>query len=353
MPNVSHTREDLKALQAKPLDEKIQISTARIIEWYEYWHGQAYVSFSGGKDSTVLLDLVRKIYPDVPAVFSDTGLEFPELREFVLTTSNLRVVQPTMNFVEVIKRYGYPIVTKSVSSRVHRFRHAKTQNGFVQKIFDGTYTKNGTQPSQYNIPQWKFLLDADFRISDKCCEVMKKSLMHRYEKETGRHPYIGVMAFESRNRRANWLKYGCNAFDRKGFVQSTPMAFWQEQDILQYIQRYRLRCASVYGELVEFPTGKLQFTGCKRTGCVFCGYGCHLEKEPNRFQHLAITHPNLYDYCMRGGKFDEQGMWIPDKGLGMAKVLDYINVKWWNTDEQRDTYRTAYQAKEKEHENMD
>ena len=76
---MSHTAEDLRALQAKTLEEKIQISTARIIEWYEHWNGQVYVSFSGGKDSTVLLDLVRRVYPDVPAVFSDTGLEFPEI----------------------------------------------------------------------------------------------------------------------------------------------------------------------------------------------------------------------------------------------------------------------------------
>lgn len=81
-----------------------------------------------------------------------------------------------------------------------------------------------------------------------------------------------------------------------------------------------------------------------------CGFGCHLEKEPNRFQALAKTHPQLYDYCMRGGKYDEStDMWIPDKGLGMAKVLDYINVKWWNDGDEvkRDEYRAKYKEKEK------
>ena len=81
---------------------------------------------------------------------------------------------------------------------------------------------------------------------------------------------------------------------------------------------------------------------------MFCGYGCHLEKEPNRFQTFAKTHPQLYDYCMRGGKYDDSGMWIPDKGLGMAKVLDYINVKWWNDGDEakRDEYREKYKEKE-------
>lgn len=101
---MSHTAEDLRALQAKTLEEKIQISTARIIEWYENWEGQVYVSFSGGKDSTVLLDLVRKIYPDVPAVFADTGLEYPEIREFVKGYDNVVWVKPKMTFSEVLTK---------------------------------------------------------------------------------------------------------------------------------------------------------------------------------------------------------------------------------------------------------
>ena len=79
---MSHTKEDLKELQSKSLEEKIQISTARIIEWYEHWDGKVYISNSGGVDSTVLSDLVHRVYPDVPDVYCDTGLEYPELRDF-------------------------------------------------------------------------------------------------------------------------------------------------------------------------------------------------------------------------------------------------------------------------------
>ena len=113
---MSHTKEDLKELQSKSLEEKIQISTARIIEWYEHWDGKVYVSFSGGKDSTVLLDLVRRVYPDVPAVFSDTGLEFPEIREFVKSFDNIDWLKPKKNFVQIITEYGYPIVSKEQSA---------------------------------------------------------------------------------------------------------------------------------------------------------------------------------------------------------------------------------------------
>lgn len=94
----------LKYLQSLPLEEKIQKSVARIIEWYEAWGGQVAVSFSGGKDSTVLLNLVRKIYPEVPACFSDTGLEFPEIREFVKSIDNVIWVKPKLTFAQVIEK---------------------------------------------------------------------------------------------------------------------------------------------------------------------------------------------------------------------------------------------------------
>lgn len=347
---MSHTVDNLRELQSKSLEEKIQISTARIIEWYEAWEGQVYVSFSGGKDSTVLLDLVRRVYPDVPAVFSDTGLEFPELREFVKTFDNVEWVKPKITFTEIIGKYGYPIISKAVSKRCHDVMTNKTGNSYALAMFNNCYKplKNG-KPSRFNILHWKFLLDADFRISNQCCDIMKKAPLHLYEK-CGRKPFIGVQTNESVQRRNNWLKNGCNAFNNKLQI-STPIAFWTEQDILRYIKKYNLPYAPVYGELKE-SNGILYFTNYKRTGCVFCGYGCHLEKEPNRFQTLCNTHPQLYDYCMRGGKYDESGKWVPDKGLGMAKVLDFINVKWWNDGDEakRDEYRAKYKEKEREHE---
>lgn len=154
---------------------------------------------------------------------------------------------------------------------------------------------------------------------------MKKRPIKQYYHAHNLHPMTGVMTEESERREKDWKAYGCNAFNLKDPI-STPIAFWTEQDVLRYIQKYNLPYASVYGKLVE-EEGKLRFTKYNRTGCVFCGYGCHLEKEPNRFQLMKQTHPQLYDFCMRGGKFNENGRWVPDKGLGMAPVLEYIGVK--------------------------
>ena len=100
---------ELKQKQSLPLEAKIAMTLRRIREWYEYWDGNVYVSFSGGKDSTVLLHLVRQYYPDVPAVFSDTGLEFPEIREFVKTVPNVTWLRPALTFKKVIEKHGYVI----------------------------------------------------------------------------------------------------------------------------------------------------------------------------------------------------------------------------------------------------
>ena len=340
---MSHTKEDLKELQSKSLEEKIQISTARIIEWYEHWDGKVYVSFSGGKDSTVLLDLVRRVYPDVPAVFSDTGLEFPEIREFVKSVDNVVWLKPKTSFALTLTKEGFPIISKDVSMNL---KYAQKAREWAIKRFEGLNTDGSKSSFKQRYKKYKPLINADFLISDKCCDIMKKEPIKKYEKENKRYPYIGNMAEESIRRTSAWLQTGCNAFNSVRPI-STPMVFWTEQDVLTYIKKYNLPYASVYGKLKE-KDGILYFTNYKRTGCVFCGYGCHLEKEPNRFQTLAKTHPQLYDYCMRGGKYDETGKWVPDKGLGMAKVLDYINVKWWNDGDEakRDEYRTKYKEKE-------
>lgn len=182
------------------------------------------------------------------------------------------------------------------------------------------------EKSMYSQEHWQFLLDSDFKISNKCCYHMKKSPIKRWQKKNGKYPIVATMTEESRMRKSAWLKTGCNAFEGNS-IMSKPMSFWREQDVLQYIDIMGLEVAPVYGNLL-YGGGKYYFDGCQRTGCVFCGFGCHLEKEPNRFQQLKQTHPKLYDYCMNGGEYDEDGWWVPSKdGLGMKRVLDFIKVK--------------------------
>lgn len=114
-----HVISDLWQMQSLPLEAKIRMTKYRIRQWVEYYgEDGVYVSFSGGKDSTVLLDLVRQMYSNVTAVFVDTGLEYPEIREFVKTFSNVVWLKPKKNFKQVITEYGYPFISKEVSDKV-------------------------------------------------------------------------------------------------------------------------------------------------------------------------------------------------------------------------------------------
>ena len=304
---MKYTKEDLKKMQSWPLERKIRVTQTRIIEWYQHFEGKVYVSFSGGKDSTVLLDLARRIYPDIEAVFVDTGLEYPEIREFVKSFENVTWLRPKTPFPEVIKQQGYPIVSKEQSQYIREARTTKSDKLRNLRL-------NGDEKGRFKISEkWKFLIDAPFAISEKCCDVMKKKPFHIYERETGNKPIIGVMASESMLRLNKWVKEGCNAFDTKK-PKSAPLSFWTEQDILLYLKTFDISYCSVYGDIVKDSNGRLITTGENRTGCMFCMFGVHLEKNPNRFQRMAVTHPKQYDYCINK--------------LGCGKVLDYIGVDY-------------------------
>jgi 3'-phosphoadenosine 5'-phosphosulfate sulfotransferase (PAPS reductase)/FAD synthetase len=317
---------ELEQRQALPLEAKIVHSQLRIMEWYEHWGGQVYVSFSGGKDSTVLLDLVRQLYPDVPAVFSDTGLEYPEIKAHVKSFDNVAVVRPRMSFRQVLNTYGYPIVSKSVSRFVNDVQHSSERNRAVVNLrLTGYNQAGGYCPTLMLSQKWRFLVDAPFKVSDYCCDVMKKGPVNKYQRESGRAAIIGLLASESDRRTRNYKEHGCNVFEAK-HPQSRPLAIWTEQDILRYIKERSLPLASVYGEIAEGLTG-LYTTGEHRTGCIFCGFGIQFDPTPNRFQRMAVTHPKLYDYC------------INDLGLGM--VMDYIGVDYKPLPEQMGLFEAA------------
>lgn len=189
---------------------------------------------------------------------------------------------------------------------------------YAARQFNGTYINpHNDELSPYNCEKWKFLTEAPFKISHRCCQVMKKNPAHNFEKTSGLKPIIGTMAEEGRLRKSQWILTGCNSFDNNN-PSSKPLSFWKKNDVLEYIVKNELPYPSVYGEIYQDENGKYYTTGRDRTGCIFCGFGCHLEKEPNRFQQLKETHPKLYEYCMRPWN---------EGGLGMGEVLDYIGVK--------------------------
>jgi len=332
------TNEELKMLQALPLEVKILKTQLRIKEWYEMFSGQVYVSRSGGKDSDVLGDIVKKMYPDVPHVFVNTGLEHDSVMKHGISVSD-ETVKPNMRFDDVIIKYGYPIIGKEIAQSLYEIQRAIEVGKPIPKYridrFKGTYLDNKGEISIYNCEKYKFLLDAPFRVSHMCCNIMKKKPAHGYSKISSRNAIIGTMATESRLRKQKWMKLGCNSFEQKN-PTSQPLSFWTEQDILHYIKLNNIEIASAYGDIVytdedgmeydndTFNLGmKLTTTGESRTGCVFCMFG--ITHDTERFVRLKEREPKKYDYVMRGGKFDDSGMWIPENGLGYKFIIDWLN----------------------------
>lgn len=330
-----HNKGDLQQMQSLPLEAKIIMTERRIRDWMDYWNGDVYVSFSGGKDSTVLKHIVDQAGFDIPSVFVNTGLEYPEIQQFVREikagkydcfNSNVEIIRPAMRFDDVFLKHGYPIISKRVASYIETAR--RNPDSMRAKWIRGEEKTKFVTGGK-----WAFLIDAPFMISAKCCNEMKHKPLAKYEKQTGRKAIIGTMAHESLNREQSWIQNGCNAFEAKIPI-SQPMAFWTEQDVLHYIKKFNVPYCPVYGEILlkksaDEPEGQinvidylgcydaedvLETTGCNRTGCMFCMFGCHLEKEPNRFQRMKKTHPKQYAYCM-------------DK-LGLKEVLEYIGVQY-------------------------
>lgn len=294
-----------------PLKEKIELSLDRIAEWYEAFDGKVSVSYSGGADSSVLLWLVRRRYPDVQGVFCHTGLEYPEVVRIVLATSNIKIVRPKISFREVLKRYGYPLVSKKVARGVSILQNPTDKNQNIYRLYESGVNRFGEKVNGFQVPKrWKFLRDAPFKISDKCCQVMKKDPMRIYERESGNVQFVGMMAKDSKAREKTYLQHGCNAYDLKT-PHSTPLSFWTKQDVMQCLKVHSIPYPDVYGDIVrDNRTGKAKFTGVTSTGCVFCCFGLHMEDNPNRFQRLYDTHPKMWKICM--------------DSLGLRDVIGYL-----------------------------
>lgn len=284
------TIEELKTMQNLPLCIKIEKSKQRIREFTENigdWG--IHVSFSGGKDSTALLHLVRSIYPNTKGVFFNTGMERKGIVEYVKKQANIDVRYPKKSFATIVKEYGYPFPSKRVAANIMAARG----NGSLAHI------------AKKYAPLCKS--DCPYKVTAACCYWLKKAPARAYDKETHTHPIIGIRAEETQLRTQAWLQHGCNTF-AKYHTSSAPLSFWTEQDILEYLYINNVQLAPDYGK-IEHDKDGFHTTGINTSGCVGCLF-------PNagaiiaNLEYLRKCEPNRYNFLMDKLGYSEFLAWL-------------------------------------------
>jgi len=284
----AYSWEDLKRLQGLTLEDKIAWARAAIERALETLERPA-VAFSAGKDSTVLLHLLRQYVPDVIVVYGNTTIEFPECVKFARWLRNewqlnYYEARPEVTFWWVVREYGWPLMGKSFG--VGGVAHKSSREQFFDDL-----AARGELDGQYAI-------QAQVPISSACCTFLKERPSQRVQKALGVDGlFLGILAGESRQRTFNFLEYGEWYYPKsQGVWKCHPLAIWRDEDVWGYIRRFGVPYASLYDMGYEHEvTG--EWIHHKRNGCMFCGMDLRF---PNN--HLAImrrTHPKAWDVLMR------------------------------------------------------
>lgn len=327
--------EMFKIKQALPYDMKLQY--AERLAWDFVQKVDAFVSV-GGLDSITLLLFLRSLGINRPAV-SVSSLEDKSIQEI---HKELGVIElkPVKSKVEVIREYGFPVLSKEIAGKIDCLQRPTARNATVRHaILTGETGEYGgyRKGTRMKLPQkWLELFAgyeneregtnyqiAPFKVSDKCCYYLKEKPCGDYAKQTGMYPMMGLMASEGGRRQKTLMINGCNYYG-ESTKRSCPFAIFTRQDLLQLALDLKVPVPAIYGEIVRDPEGTLRTTGAQRTGCSMCGFGIQLEKRPHRFDRLREQNEGEWEYWMNRCCID------PETGerYGWGRVLDYIGVEW-------------------------
>lgn len=336
---------DFMVKQKQDYDFKKRYATIRAWEFYDHPEisGQCYVAV-GGLDSITLLLFLRSIGINVPAV----SVSFLEDKSIQRVHKQLGVIclppatradGKRWSKAAVIREFGFPVLSKELAGKISLLQHPSEKNATVRHAVitgeTGAYGgyRKGTRMKMSQKWLEKFggyeneregvdYGTPDFLVSDKCCYYLKEKPCNDYAKESGRYPYMGLMASEGGRRQKALMLNGCN-YISKGTKRSAPFAIFDRQDLLTMALELEVPVPEIYGEIVRDEDGRLRTTKAQRTGCSMCGFGIHLEKRPHRFDQLRETDPKEWEYQMF-----HIGRDIHGNEIGWAHVLDYIGVGW-------------------------
>ena len=247
-------------------------------------------------------------------------------------------LHPLKSKVEVLQKYGWPILSKEKAQKISRLQHPTAKNATVRHAIitgeTGAYGGYRTN-SRMQLPQkWLDLFGgadeegaalgykaAPFQVSDKCCYYLKEKPCNDWAKKHKGYPYMGLMASEGGRREKRLKAHLCNYFGKT--VRSAPFAIFSRQDLLQLALDLRVPVPEVYGVIERLPDGTLRTTKAQRTGCTMCGFGIHLEQRPHRFDRLREENPKEWEFWMFRCCTDESG-----EKYGWGRVLDYCGIPW-------------------------
>ena len=337
-----HKREQhqkMLALQSLPYEVKVGKAKQRIREFIQGCDDLGYETHVsvGGLDSITLLCLIRSMNIDIPAV----SVSVLEDKSIVRVHKDLGVImlKPLKNKHEILQEEGFPVISKKIATKIMALQEPSEANATIRHaIITGECGEKGhfATNSRMQLPQkWLELFGGyenenegtnykkpPFKVSSRCCEIMKEKPCDLWAKEHNSKPFLGLMASEGGRRQDALEEHGCNYFG-KTTIRSAPFAPFLRQDLLQLALDLNVPVPEIYGHIERGPTGNLYTTGAQRTGCEMCGFGVHMEKRPHRFDKLYDRNPKAWDYWMNSVCTDENG-----KQYGWGLVLDYIGVEW-------------------------
>lgn len=330
---------------AMSYEDKIDVATARVIEWAEICAdaGKNYAVSVGGLDSIVLLIFVRDILGKCDGI-SVSALEDASIQKVHKDLGVIRI-PPDMNMHQVLKTFGFPVLSKQLAGKIEHLQVKREDADFRTLYYNHALMTGDTGPWGGFVHSEGMKLDDDilelfggnyaedrpdldcrcapFRVSDKCCDVMKEQPAKRYQEEHGIWPFLGLMQVERGQRRFSLRKYGCN-YVGKGVARSCPFNYFTRQDLLTLALDIKAPVPEIYGEIVRDRDGKLQTTKAQRTGCTMCGFGIHLEARPHRFDRLKARNRKYWEFLMYRCVEDDTGIY------SWGRVLDYLGIEWEN-----------------------
>ena len=320
-----------KVKQQLPYDFKVAYAEVRAWKFYRECAKRdlnCHVSV-GGLDSITLYLFLKSIGINVPAV-SVSGLEDKSIQKVHRQLGIIRL-KPLKSKVDVIKEFGFPILSKEIANKINLLQRPSDDNRTVRHAIitgeTGDYGGNRSNSRMKLSQKWLELfggyenenenvnyLQPDFMVSDKCCYYLKEKPCDDWAKENNSVPYLGLMASEGGRRQKSLMINGCNYFGAST-IRSAPFAIFSRQDLLRLAIDLNVPVPEIYGTIEQDSNGNLYTTKAQRTGCSMCGFGIQMEKfRPHRFDLLYRNNP------------DEWNFWMNQVGFG--EVFDWIGFLW-------------------------